>query len=523
MKTVAPSDKDPVKEHDDVESTEGPEKEEAPEPVDLENGNDKTAALGKDDRRTKPFIILVALCAALGGLIFGYDIGGAGGTFVMTGFKEHFGWECAPTDVDCTPASDSTIHMDQGLINGLFGAGATIGAVASPWMVDTYGRRPGLFIASVVFIFGAGLQAGAPVMVVMWVGRVFSGLAIGSLSMNAPVYISELAPERVRGRLSTLWQLAITGGILLAAAANLGLQHWYDGWRISYGGNIIFAIILIVALIFMPESPRWLAANGKDEEALRVLNKVRFPDEIEGELEELVKETKEEKELGVATWGEVFHVENKMRYRLLLGIGLQSTQQLSGINAIMFYAPTILKEFFGEEDSIISSFMLYLVNFLSTFICIYAVERAGRVKLLVSGGLVMLMSLIVTAILASVQQSREIGYAVMVFAAIFIVGFAYSWGPVVWTFCAEAYPIRSRGKATGLTTMSNWTWTTIIGAVFPAASAASLTGCFAFFAVVIFSGSAMVYFFQAETAQKTLIEIDEAFEKHEPKLIRKKW
>jgi MFS transporter, SP family, sugar:H+ symporter len=126
-------------------------------------------------------------------------------------------------------------------------------------------------------------------------------------------------------------------------------------------------------------------------------------------------------------------------------------------------------------------------------------------------------------VLASVEQSRDIGYAVMVFAAIFIVGFAYSWGPVVWTFCAEAYPIRSRGKATGLTTMSNWTWTTIIGAVFPAASSASLAGCFAFFAVVIFSGTTMVYLFMAETAQKTIIEIDETYKKHEPKLIRKTW
>jgi SP family sugar:H+ symporter-like MFS transporter len=518
---VAPGYEDPLDELADVDLDSGFDMDDdKEETTDVEIGEKE---IRRKDKRTRPFIILVAICAALGGLIFGFDIGGAGGTFVMSGFQEHFGWECAPSATGCTPASEHTIHMDQGLINGLFGAGATVGAVVSPWMVDTYGRRPGLFVASLVFIFGAGMQAGAPTMTVMWIGRVFSGLAIGSLSMVAPVYIAEVAPEHVRGRLSTLWQLAITGGILLAAAANLGLQHWEEGWRISYGGNIIFAIVLIAALAFMPESPRWLAAQGNDEKARTVLSRVRFPDEIEAEINELVKESQDEKERGIATWREVFHVDNKMRYRLFLGIGLQSVQQLSGINAIMFYAPNILKEFFGEEDSILGSFLLYLVNFASTFVCIYAVERTGRVKLLLSGGLVMLVSLIANAVLASREQSRTIGYVVVVFSAIFIVGFAYSWGPIVWTFCAEAYPLRARGKATGLTTMSNWIWTTIIGAVFPAASHASLWGCFVFFAVVISAGTTMVYMYMAETAQKTITEIDEAYKKHQPKLVRKSW
>jgi SP family sugar:H+ symporter-like MFS transporter len=515
---VAPGNTDPLDELENVDLDRGFEKDN--DPSELESGERNQVS---QDKRTRPFIILVAICAALGGLIFGFDIGGAGGTFVMSGFKEHFGWECAPTATDCTPASYQQIHLDQGLINGLFGAGATVGAVASPWMVDTYGRRLGLFVASVVFIFGAGMQAGAPTMTVMWIGRVFSGLAIGSLSLTAPVYIAELSPEHVRGRLSTLWQLAITGGILLAAAANLGLQHWDQGWRISYGGNIVFALVLVAALAFMPESPRWLAAQGRDEQARMVLSQVRFPDEIEGEANELLKESEDEKERGVATWREVFQVDNKMRYRLFLGVGLQSVQQLSGINAIMFYAPNILKEFFGEADSILGSIVLYFVNFASTFICIYAVERMGRVKLLLSGGLVMLVSLIANALLASREQTPVVGYIVVAFAAIFIVGFAYSWGPIVWTFCAEAYPLRARGKATGLTTMSNWIWTTIIGAVFPAASHASLWGCFAFFAVVISIGTIMVYLYMAETAKKTIIEIDESYKKHQPELVRKSW
>lgn len=492
------------------------------ESYDEEVGTPKKPPVTRE-KRTKPFIVLVAVCAALGGLIFGYDIAGAGATFLMEGFQQHFGWECAPEAVDCSNATAHTINMDQGLINGLFGVGATLGAASSSWVVDSYGRRPCLFAAAVTFTLGATLQTAAPTMTVMWVGRVFSGLGIGSLSMASPVYIAELAPEHVRGTLATLWQLAITAGILIASAANLGLQHWDQGWRLSYGGNIVFALILILSLMFMPESPRFLAANGRDDEVRAVLSRIRFEDEIDDEMEELIQETKEEKEIGVASWREIVQVDNKMRYRLLLGIGLQTVQQLSGINSIMFYAPSILKTFFGESDAITGTFILNVINFLSTFITIYTVERVGRVKLLVSGGVVMMLALIANAVLSSIDQSRTIGYFVIVFAAIFIVGFAYSWGPVVWVVCAEVFPLRARGKATSVTTMFNWAMTTIVGAVFPAASHASLTGCFAFFAIVICLGTVMVYWYMAETAKKTILEIDAAYAKHQPKLIRKTW
>lgn len=143
-------------------------------------------------------------------------------------------------------------------------------------------------------------------MDMLQVARVFSGFGIGSLSMSSPVYIAESAPEHARGMLGTLWQLAITSGILIASAANLGLQHWSDGWRVSYGGNIIFAIMLLVALMYMPESPRWLAAKGKDEEVRAALLQLRYEDEVEDEIIELSKEVAEEKELGVASWQEVF-------------------------------------------------------------------------------------------------------------------------------------------------------------------------------------------------------------------------
>lgn len=496
--------------------------------TDLEQGNNNNNSINDNltapIRKTKKIIYLIASCAALGGLIFGYDIAGAGATFVMTGFTNHFHWTCPPDAlVDCIPATSAEINRDKGLINGLFGAGATIGALGNPFFVEKFGRRTAIGISTLVFILGATLQSLAPEMLVMWIGRIFSGMGIGMLSMCVPVYVSEIAEEHIRGMLGTLWQVAVTFGILVASAANLGLQNWSEGWRLSYGGNIIFAIILLLSLPFLPESPRWLAAHGTEQQLYEALRKTRYEDQIDSEMKQLLTEVEEEKELGVATWKEVFSLKHQMRRRLILGISFQAIQQLCGINAIMFYSPNILNTFFTADQAIVGTFILNAINFLATFIALYAIDRVGRVKLLVSGGVIMCISLIANTILASMDQTITVGWCVLAFAAIFIIGFAYSWGPVIWVVCSEMFPFHARGKATGLTTMTNWLCTTLVGALFPMASEASLSACFGFFAVMIIIGINVVYFFQVETANKTSLQIDESYENHKPQLKRKDW
>lgn len=251
----------------------------------------------------------------------------------MDPFQRHFGWECGPDASEgCTDATEGTKDFDKGFINGLFGTGATIGAIINPYLAERYGRRRCLAFSTSVFIVGAGIQTYAPEMWVMFIGRIFSGMGIGMLSMCVPVYISELAPEHVRGSLSTLWQVAITAGILIASAANMGLKNWEEGWRISYGGNIAFALLLLVCLIFMPESPRWLAAHGTDDQVEAALSAVRFDDEIETEKDKLRTEVEEEKRLGVAPWSEIVSGHKLKRRRLLLGMSFQLFQQLSGVS-----------------------------------------------------------------------------------------------------------------------------------------------------------------------------------------------
>jgi SP family sugar:H+ symporter-like MFS transporter len=167
--------------------------------------------------------------------------------------------------------------------------------------------------------------------------------------------------------------------------------------------------------------------------------------------------------------------------------------------------------------------VLNSINFFSTFITVVTIDKFGRVKLMVYGGMVMCFALTANAILSSLDQTETVGYCVLGFAALFIVGFAVSWGPVVWVSCAEIFPLRTRAKGTGMTTMTNWVFTTLVGAIFPRASSASLSGCFAFFAVFIALGTMTVYLFQPETAGLSILEIDEAFKKQKPSFKRKIW
>lgn len=491
--------------------------------IDVESGTGSNAK-AEIEQRTKGVVILLACVAALGGLVFGYDIAGAGATFVMDGFRVHFGWDCAEGAVDCTDASTDTIDMEKGLINGLFGIGAAMGALINGKLAERIGRRLCLGVSALVFILGASIQTAAPTMGVMWTGRVFSGMGVGMLSLGSPVYTGECAPEHVRGALGTLWQLAITTGILLASAANLGLQHWDEGWRISYGGNIFFAILLIACLSFIPESPRWLAAHGTAEDVEKSLAILRFEDEVQYEHDKLMREVEEEKEVGEASWSEIFSEHNNMRRRVLIGFTLFAIQQLCGINAIMFYAPDILNTFFTESEAIAGTFALNIINFLSTFITVAYVDKFGRTKLLSLGGmLLMFPCLIACAILSMVEQTQAVGWMVLIFAAIYIIGFAFSWGPILWIMVPEMFPYHTKAKAASLCIMSNWLFTTIVGALFPVASTASLAACFFFFAIAIFAGVMIVYFYQVETAKRTSDEIDAAYENHVPALKRKDW
>lgn len=488
--------------------------------------------------RLKPYAILVTATASLGGLIFGFQLTGAGGTFVMSGFREHFGWACAPEDTDCVPLSDSQVDTERAIISAMLTIGATIGALANAYIVEKWGRIADLKLASFIFIAGALICALAPSIGVMYAGRLVAGFAIGMYALCVPVYIAECSPVDYRGQLMTCWQFGVTTGMLAGQGVNIGLEKVDWGWRMAYSLNGVFAVLMLVGLFtYMPESPRFIASRHWDpadnsyeefelfqrERLMKVMNKLRYEDDVEHSVESINKEVKEDKELGDASWREVFAVDNKIRYRVFLGIAIQAFNQLSGNEAINFYSPTILEKMFGADDSIFFSFVLGIVNFVAVCVSILTIDRFGRIPLFFVGGITMLFTQMANSVYQSIDDPSDT-INNLFFASLAIFSFAYhgTWGPLAWDICGEMFPLRERSKAVGLTTMSNFFFNTIVAASFSFTIEASPSGSFGFFCACIFANLTIAYLFLPETAHKSSAEMDETFMNHEPKLCRGK-
>ena len=322
--------------------------------------------------------------------------------------------------------------------------------------------------------------------------------------------------------------------ILNSYISNSPLNAWFRA-------SIIFAIMFLIGLFtFLPESPRYIAAkissrvaaedveqpalselSAKHESKLRsIMEKLRYEQDVDHSVENIQKEVQEDTERGDATWREVFSTEKEMLQRVLLGISLQAFNQLSGNEAINFYSPTILERMFGSH-SIFMSFILGIISFVAVCVGILLVDRVGRIPLFLVGGVSLLISQICNTIYQSYENPSDT-VDCLFFASLAIFGFAYhsTWGPLAWDICSEMFPLRERAKAVGLTTMSNFFFSTVVAASFSFTIEASPSGSFAFFCCAIVMNLPLVYLFLPETAHKTSLEIDRAFSEHKPKLCR---
>ena len=341
----------------------------------------------------------------------------------------------------------------------------------------------------------------------------------------------------------------MTVGIVMAGAMNLGLAHWEDGWRLSYGFNLVFSLALaLLMLLLMPESPRWLCMAGRPGEASGVLGRVRWPAEVQPELDEICAKVEEElSSAGDGTWAELLAPPpaiarfcgcslpkssaksggSGLQARALLGAGLQFFQQVSGINAIMFFAPALFARYFSSDGALYGTLAVNILNHAATYIAVALVDRSGRVTLLVISGASMAVCLLAAAVFTSTGSTSDmVGYLLIALSCGFVVSFAYGWGPVVWTVCAEIFPLRVRGKAVSITTAVNWGSATAVGLLFPIASSESgigLSGTLAVFAVCCTAGTAVVQLFLPETADTSLEEIDDKFSRHKPNIFRRFW
>ncbi|TFJ82553.1 hypothetical protein NSK_006137 [Nannochloropsis salina CCMP1776] len=426
-----------------------------------QNGHGADAAAHRE-YPVKRFVYVIANITALSGLLFGYDIGGSGGTFEMAGFRRFFGWPALGDKSD--PA---WVANQQGWITAMFSLGCIVGSLPSGFLTDFMGRKRCIIFLSFVFTVGAVIQLVPSGYQMLLAGRFISGVGVGGLSMAATLYQSETAPPKVadfpfdvRGLVVSIQQLSITAGILLAGGLNVGLQHWDEGWRISYGGKGFFSLLLMLLMICLPESPRWLVAQGKSEAAKASLGRIRQEEEVEGELAGIEEAVEAEAQMEKGAWKDLVSPVDFMLYRTMLGFGVQLLQQFSGINAVMYFAPVIFKKFLASEMAILANLAVALVNYLSTFLALYLVDRAGRRLLLVCGGLGMALFTALFALFTSAafdyQNDKRLAGVIIACTALYVMNFAYSWGPLAWVVSAEIFPQRLRGKCMTITTLANW-------------------------------------------------------------------
>ncbi|HVO53831.1 MAG TPA: sugar porter family MFS transporter [Solirubrobacterales bacterium] len=451
---------------------------------------------GSEDsaRRARRNVVLTAAIAGLGGLLFGYDTGVIAGAllFIKTDF--------------------ALSSFEQGLVVAAVPIGAVGGAAIAGPAADTYGRRLMILIAAAVFIVGALVSAAAPGVEVLVIARIVIGVAIGLASAAAPVYISEVAPPESRGQLVTFFQLAVTVGILVAYLVGLAFNH-IEGWRWMLGLGCVPALALAFGMLRMPQSPRWLVMTGDDFAARATLAKIRVddPDTIDMELEE-IKGSLDEKP---GAWSEL--LQPVVKAALVVGVGLAILQQVTGINTVIYYAPTIV-EFTGVNSSagsILAAVGVGVINVAFTVLALRLLDKAGRRTLLMIGvsGMVISLFTLGLAFIGGGGGSTLGSIVAIVSLMTYVASFAISLGPIFWLLNAEIYPLNVRSKAAGIGTMANWAFNFIVSLTFLLLiEALGRTGAFWFYGAIGILTLVFCWKLVPETKGKHLEDIQAYFQ-----------
>ncbi|WP_074012555.1 sugar porter family MFS transporter [Candidatus Sodalis sp. SoCistrobi] len=405
-----------------------------------------STATRKPGRSHARFTFFVCFMAALAGLLFGLDIGVIAGALPFLSTDLHI---------------DN--HQQEWVVSSMM-FGAAVGAVAAGWMSAKLGRKFSLLTGAVLFIIGSLWSALSPNVESLIIARILLGLAVGIASYTAPLYLSEIAPEKIRGSMISMYQLMITIGILAAYLSDTAFS--YSGsWRWMLGIITIPAVLLFIGVLFLPGSPRWLAARGRYREAQKVLDMLRSSSEqVRKELDE-IRESLKIKQTGWA----LFKDNANFRRAVFLGVLLQVMQQFTGMNVIMYYAPKIfgIAGFTSTANQMWGTVIVGLVNVLATFIAIGLVDRWGRKPTLKLGFLVMAVGMGVLGTLLHLGVDTDFQkYFAIVMLMLFIVGFAMSAGPLIWVLCSEIQPLKGRDFGITVSTATNWIANMIVGATF---------------------------------------------------------
>lgn len=404
--------------------------------------------------KNQSYLILITIVSALGGLLFGYDTG------VINGSQYYF---------------SQYFDLDAGMKGWVVGSallGCFVGAIAAGPLSNWLGRKYSLIISAMLFsisAWGSGLPEFLPQSVsLLVIFRIIGGFGIGIASMNAPTYIAEIAPAKIRGTLVTYYQLAIVIGFFVVFLATYFIgnstteaENIQNGWRYMLWSELIPSLTFLILLFFVPKSPRWVAMNGEKKEALSILTRIHGKEiaAVElGEIEQSMKREQKKVKLSVFAKG-IFPI-------VAIGTVLSILQQFTGINAVLYYGADIFEEAlgFGQEDVLEQQVLLAAVNLIFTFVAMATVDRFGRKPLIYIGSIGMVSGFV---LLGTTLMTGSVGILSLLGVLLFIASFALSMGPVVWVILSEMFPNSIRSAAMSIAVAAQWAANYLVTQLFP--------------------------------------------------------
>ncbi|NNM85016.1 MAG: sugar porter family MFS transporter [Phycisphaerales bacterium] len=432
-------------------------------------------------------VYCVTAISAMGGMLFGYDIGVISGAILF--IKKQFSLSAGMEEI----------------VVGSVLLGSLLGAVVGGILADRFGRRKLLIATAIVFALGAIGAALAPDVAWLICARIIAGVAIGIASFVAPLYISEIAPVAIRGKLVSINQVALTSGIVISYLVDYAFAGAH-AWRWMFAMAFVPAGIFGVGLIFIPDSPRWLVSRGHVDSARAVLVRIRNPQQVDAELSRIQEGAAQQK----GHWSEL--LSPLLRMALIVGVGLAMAQQITGINTVIYYAPTIFKfaGFSSSAVAILASVGIGVVNVIFTLLAMQLIDRVGRRPLLLISLAGMTLSLLVLGIAFALPQlSGILGWVAVASLMAYVGSFAVGLGPVFWLVLSELYPLSIRGRAMSIGTIANWGANLIVAVSFlTLIHLMGKAGTFWLFGGVSIGAWVFAYLLVPETKGKTLEEIE---------------
>jgi SP family galactose:H+ symporter-like MFS transporter len=451
----------------------------------------RSAVSPSSEAQETGFVFAAAGFAALGGLLFGYDTGVISGAliFIRTQF--------------------ALTTFQQELVVSVVLVGAAIAALSGGRLADIFGRRAMLLVTAAIFIVGAMVCAAAPSLNFLVIGRLIVGVGIGLATSNVPIYISEVSPPQSRGWQVSLFQLAITIGILAAYLVDYAFSG-SGSWRWMLGLAFVPGAILGLGMIGMPESPRWLAEHGESQRAREVLQRIRGTENIDSEWREIQDTLAQGEER--SRFADLFapHV----RPALIIGIGLAIFQQVTGINTVIYYAPVIVQSagISSASGAILATAGIGLVNVIMTLLAMWLIDHVGRRPLLLTGIAGMILSLAVLGFVFRMPTGGALSWLAVITLMVYVASFAISLGPIFWLLISEIYPLKVRGIAEGTAAGANWAFNFLVSLTFlTLIQVLGSSWTFWLYAALAIASWFFSFYLVPETKGRTLEEIENSF------------